>query len=187
VTEPATPTGSFSGRTPWSRSLQAPLRAFLQTESGSAGVLLLATVAALVWANLAPEAYAAFWETPLAIRVGRVDLALTLRDWVNSGLMTFFFSSSGWRFGGSSTWASCGNDVGRRFQCWLAWGHDRAGCDLPGPERWPGLGRRLGNDDVDRHRICLGAAGAGGPRSPGPCPGYSCSPWSWWMISWLCW
>jgi Na+/H+ antiporter NhaA len=91
VTEPATSTGSFSGRTPWSRSLQAPLRAFLQTESGSAGVLLLATVAALVWANLAPQAYAAFWETPLAIRVGRVDLALTLRDWVNSGLMTFFF------------------------------------------------------------------------------------------------
>jgi hypothetical protein len=31
------------------------------------------------------------WETPLAIRVGDVDLALTLRDWVNSGLMTFFF------------------------------------------------------------------------------------------------
>jgi Na+/H+ antiporter NhaA len=91
VTAPATPTRSFSGRTPWSRSLQAPLRAFLQTESGSAGILLLATVAALVWANLAPEAYPAFWETPLAIRVGRVDLALTLRDWVNSGLMTFFF------------------------------------------------------------------------------------------------
>jgi Na+/H+ antiporter NhaA len=91
VTEPTTPTRPFSGRTPWSRSLQAPLRAFLQTESGSAGVLLLATVAALIWANLAPEAYAAFWETPLAIRVGGVDLALTLRDWVNSGLMTFFF------------------------------------------------------------------------------------------------
>jgi Na+/H+ antiporter NhaA len=67
------------------------LRAFLQTESGSAGVLLLATVAALVWANFAPEAYAVVWETPLAIRVGDVDLALTLRDWVNSGLMTFFF------------------------------------------------------------------------------------------------
>jgi Na+/H+ antiporter NhaA len=53
--------------------------------------LLLATVAALVWANFAPEAYAVVWETPLAIRVGEVDLALTLRDWVNSGLMTFFF------------------------------------------------------------------------------------------------
>ena len=91
MTEPATPTRPFSGRTPWSRSLQAPLRAFLQTESGSAGVLLLATVAALVWANLAAADYVAFWETTLTIRVGEVGLALTLRDWVNSGLMTFFF------------------------------------------------------------------------------------------------
>jgi Na+/H+ antiporter NhaA len=91
VTEPATPTGPFSGRTAWSRSLPPPLRAFLQTESASAGVLLLATVAALVWANLAPEAYAVFWETPLTIRVGDVGLTLTLRKWVNSGLMTFFF------------------------------------------------------------------------------------------------
>jgi Na+/H+ antiporter NhaA len=63
----------------------------LQTESGSAGVLLLATVAALVWANLAAEAYVVVWETPLAIRVGDVSLTLTLREWVNSGLMTFFF------------------------------------------------------------------------------------------------
>jgi Na+/H+ antiporter NhaA len=63
----------------------------LQTESGSAGVLLLATVAALVWANLAAEAYVLVWETPLAIRVGEVGLTLTLREWVNSGLMTFFF------------------------------------------------------------------------------------------------
>ena len=48
-------------------------------------------MAALVWANLAPEAYAVFWETPLTIRVGDVGLTLTLREWVNSGLMTFFF------------------------------------------------------------------------------------------------
>jgi Na+/H+ antiporter NhaA len=53
--------------------------------------LLLATVAALVWANLAPATYVVVWETPLAIRVGEVGLTLTLREWVNSGLMTFFF------------------------------------------------------------------------------------------------
>jgi hypothetical protein len=34
--------------------------------------LLLATVAALVWANLAAEAYVVVWETPLAMRVGRL-------------------------------------------------------------------------------------------------------------------
>jgi Na+/H+ antiporter NhaA len=72
-------------------SLSAPLRSFLRTESGSAGVLLLATLAALGWANLAPEAYASAWETMLTIRLGDVGLTLTLRKWVNSGLMTFFF------------------------------------------------------------------------------------------------
>jgi hypothetical protein len=54
-------------------------------------VLLLATLAALVWANLAPEAYVSAWETPLTIRLGDVGLTLTLSEWVNSGLMTFFF------------------------------------------------------------------------------------------------
>jgi Na+/H+ antiporter NhaA len=91
LTEPTPRPRPFSGRTPWSRSLPAPLRSFLRTESGSAGVLLLATVAALVWANLAPEAYDSAWETTLTIRLGDVGLALTLREWVNSGLMTFFF------------------------------------------------------------------------------------------------
>ena len=51
----------------------------------------MATVAAFVWANLAAEAYASAWETPLTIRLGDVVLTLTLRGWVNSGLMTFFF------------------------------------------------------------------------------------------------
>jgi Na+/H+ antiporter 1. len=55
------------------------LRSFLRTESGSAGVLLLATLAALGWANLAPEAYASAWETMLTIRLGDVGLTLASR------------------------------------------------------------------------------------------------------------
>ena len=54
-------------------------------------MLLFATLSALVWANLAPGAYDSAWETPLTIRLGDVGLTLTLREWVNSGLMTFFF------------------------------------------------------------------------------------------------
>jgi hypothetical protein len=45
----------FTGRTAWARNLETPLRSFLRTETGSAAVLLAATVAALVWANLDPE------------------------------------------------------------------------------------------------------------------------------------
>ena len=54
-------------------------------------MLLVATLAALVWANVAPVAYDSRWETPLSIRLGDVGLTSTLREWVNSGLMTFFF------------------------------------------------------------------------------------------------
>ncbi|MFF5276146.1 Na+/H+ antiporter NhaA [Streptomyces sp. NPDC000133] len=70
---------------------RTPLRAFLATESGSAAVLLAATVAALVWANVAPAGYASFWETHLSVTLGSAGVSLDLREWVNSGLMTFFF------------------------------------------------------------------------------------------------
>ncbi len=43
----------LSGRTAWARNLETPLRRFLRTETGSAAILLAATVAALVWANAA--------------------------------------------------------------------------------------------------------------------------------------
>jgi Na+/H+ antiporter NhaA len=69
----------------------SPLRTFLRTESGSAGVLVAAIVAALVWANAAPRAYNAFWGWVLTVRIGPLAANLDLRDWVNSGLMTLFF------------------------------------------------------------------------------------------------
>jgi Na+/H+ antiporter NhaA len=81
----------YSHRTAWARNLDTPLRDFLRTETGSAAVLLAATIAALLWANVDPPSYASFWRTPLSIRVGTATLGLDLRDWVNSGLMTFFF------------------------------------------------------------------------------------------------
>jgi Na+/H+ antiporter NhaA len=55
-------------------------------------VLLAATVAALLWAN-SPwwESYEDFWGTHLSIAIGDHGLSLTLREWINQGLMTFFF------------------------------------------------------------------------------------------------
>src|SRR5256885_15122659 len=81
----------YSGRTAWSRSLETPLRNFLRTETGSAAVLLGATLAALVWANADVSSYQHVWQTQLSIRVGGAGVAQDLRGWVNSGLMTFFF------------------------------------------------------------------------------------------------
>jgi Na+/H+ antiporter NhaA len=82
----------FSGRTAWARNLAAPLRDYLSTETGGAFALLAATIAALIWANSPwPHSYESAWTTVLSIRLGSHGIALDLRHWVNSGLMTFFF------------------------------------------------------------------------------------------------
>jgi Na+/H+ antiporter NhaA len=89
ITEPSA--SAFSGRTAWARSLETPLREFLRTETGGAAILLAAAVAALVWVNVDASSYKSLWETTLSIDVGGAGVALDLREWVNSGLMTFFF------------------------------------------------------------------------------------------------
>jgi Na+/H+ antiporter NhaA len=91
MTEPQASGAPLSGRTAWARNLETPLRVFLRTETGSAAVLLGATVAALVWANVSASSYQALWGTQLSIRVGRSGVSQDLRHWVNAGLMTFFF------------------------------------------------------------------------------------------------
>jgi Na+/H+ antiporter NhaA len=81
-----------SGRTAWARNLGAPIRGFLEAETGGAVVLVVAAVLALLWANSPwPDSYESFWTTDLAIRIGDHTLSLDLRDWVNQGLMTLFF------------------------------------------------------------------------------------------------
>ena len=67
------------------------MRQFLSTETGSAVVLLGATLAALAWANIDFASYRDAWDTRLSIRIGDSGISQSLRDWVNSGLMTFFF------------------------------------------------------------------------------------------------
>ncbi len=81
----------LSGRTAWARNLQTPLREFLRTETGGAVVLLVATLAALAWANVHASSYQAVWATQVSVRLGGSGLSLDLRQWVNGGLMTLFF------------------------------------------------------------------------------------------------
>ncbi len=81
----------LSERTAWSRNLQTPLREFLRTETGGAAVLLAAAIAALVWVNVDASSYDSVWRTTLSVEVGGTGVSLGLREWVNSGLMTFFF------------------------------------------------------------------------------------------------
>jgi Na+/H+ antiporter NhaA len=81
----------WRGRTAWARDRAAPVRAFLRTESGSAGVLLAAVAAALIWANIDIGSYERVWHTTFSVRLGDVNVTRDVRTWVNGGLMTLFF------------------------------------------------------------------------------------------------
>ena len=82
---------TLSGTTAWARTVQTPLRDFLSTETGSAAVLLGATLAALAWVNLDASSYTSLWTADVSIQIGSHGISMDLRDWVNAGLMTFFF------------------------------------------------------------------------------------------------
>jgi Na+/H+ antiporter NhaA len=72
--------------------LAAPARRFLETEAGSAGLLLAAAVAGLLWANSPwSDAYESLWSTELSIQVGGAGLGMDLGHWINDGLMAIFF------------------------------------------------------------------------------------------------
>jgi Na+/H+ antiporter NhaA len=91
ATEAATWESPSTGRTPWPRRLDTPLRTFLRTETGSAAVLLVATIAALVWTNVDAASYERVWRTRLSLAIGHAGLSHDLRYWLSSGLMTLFF------------------------------------------------------------------------------------------------
>lgn len=85
-------------RQPWARSerfvprvVLRPLQEFLQTSTASGMFLIVATIAAMIWANLPGDSYEGLWTTPLQVRLGPWSVDENVRFWVNDGLMTLFF------------------------------------------------------------------------------------------------
>ena len=114
--------------------------------------MLGATVAALLWANSPwSDSYESVWTTELSIRLGGDGISLDLREWVNQGLMTFYFLVVGLE-------AKRELDLGalrerRRIVIPVvaaAVGMSRAGADLPGLQRRrpgrPGWGAAMSTD-----------------------------------------
>jgi Na+:H+ antiporter, NhaA family len=65
---------------------------FVSVETLGGLALLAATVAALVWANIAGgDSYSDLWHTEFTLGLGDLSITEDLRHWVNDGLMTFFF------------------------------------------------------------------------------------------------
>jgi Na+/H+ antiporter NhaA len=79
-----------TGTTRW-HPRATPLKRFLATETGGAAALLAAAVLALTWANVDVASYRAVWSTHLGLSVGQSSVELTAQEWINSGLMAFFF------------------------------------------------------------------------------------------------
>ncbi len=72
--------------------LAEPVRRFLATEAGSAGLLLGATVLAVVWANSPWSGLQeALWATDASVSIAGERLEMDLEHWVNDGLMAMFF------------------------------------------------------------------------------------------------
>ena len=65
-------------------------RSVLNNETYAAIALAVATLIALVWANIG-HSYHDFWHTPAALSLGPFSLELTLHQWVDEGLMAVFF------------------------------------------------------------------------------------------------
>jgi Na+/H+ antiporter NhaA len=95
MTDSTATASSFTGRTAWARNLEEPVRVFLRTETGGAAILLAASVAALIWINVDSASYARVWNTTLSVQIGGGGISQNLRQWINDGLMTFFFLSVG--------------------------------------------------------------------------------------------
>ena len=74
------------------KKLLLPFQSFIHAEASGGILLLICTVAALVWAN-SPwrEAYFHLWHTNISINIGGSALSYSLHHWINDGLMVIFF------------------------------------------------------------------------------------------------
>ena len=69
-----------------------PFQEFIHNQAAGGIVLLLCTVAALVWANSGwSETYTALWHTPVGLTFGNFTFLHDLHFLVNDGLMAVFF------------------------------------------------------------------------------------------------
>ncbi|RBY92611.1 Na+/H+ antiporter NhaA [Blastococcus sp. TF02A-30] len=75
-----------------SGQLSGPVRRLIRSGLAGATLLVLATAAALVWAN-SPwgSSYDSLWHTEFSVRLGDRAITQDLQHWVNDGLMVFFF------------------------------------------------------------------------------------------------
>jgi NhaA family Na+:H+ antiporter len=81
---------------PGPRRVSRALQELLSSSAAGAGLLLVAVVVALIWANSPFRGtYVDLWSTDLVLGAGRWAIREDLRHWMNDGLMTLFFLLAG--------------------------------------------------------------------------------------------
>ena len=86
---------------------QTIFQRFFRTETVGGLILLLFGLAALVFADSPlAEGYEKLWETSLTVGMVDHSLSLSLRDWINDGLMAVFFLLVGLEINASCSPAS---------------------------------------------------------------------------------
>src|SRR5262245_21538887 len=79
-------------RRSWTARTLSPFQEFFRTEAAGGVMLVVCAAAALIAANSAwADGYHRLWSTPIRISAGGRELALTLHEWINDGLMVIFF------------------------------------------------------------------------------------------------
>lgn len=76
----------------FSEKVLGPMQRFLRLEVSSSALLLLAAILALAWANSGlAHTYHQFWHHDFELCFGGSCFSMPLLEWVNGGLMAFFF------------------------------------------------------------------------------------------------
>lgn len=73
------------------RFVARPILQFIRREVASGILLLIATAAALIWANTSFDSYHDFWFSDLSLHVHTWHLEMHLEEFVNDALMALFF------------------------------------------------------------------------------------------------
>ena len=86
------------------RKIITPIERLMKVETTGGIVLIIMTLAALIWANLCPESYEHFWHLPFVVTIGSWVGTGDLHWFINDALMTIFFFNIGLEVKGEMTY-----------------------------------------------------------------------------------
>ena len=86
------------------RKIITPIERLMKVETTGGVVLIVMTIAALLWANLSPSSYEHFWHMPFAMTIGNWVGTGDLHWLINDALMTIFFFNIGLEVKGEMTY-----------------------------------------------------------------------------------